>query len=114
MNRHAFASRALARFARGLLFLQYILGLFVLAQTEVGWMAHFTGAGPLGEFHLGHQLRLDPCGGGLALDRLHERRTRCPERPKPLMELAQGRVRETGAHVTDIAPALTAPHREYQ
>src|SRR5690349_18893986 len=73
-------SPVLPRFARGLLFLQHIFGLFVRAQAEEGWMAHLTGAGPLREFHLAHQLRLDPCGGSLVLDALLERRTACPER----------------------------------
>src|SRR5215475_1146989 len=113
MNRHVLPP-PLARFARHLLFLQHIFGVFVLAQTEEGWMAHLTGAGPLGEFHLSHQLRLDPSGSGLVLDALLERRTSCPERPKPPMEIAQGRVREAGADMTDIAPAVIPAHREDQ
>src|SRR5215467_9957215 len=113
MNRHVLPP-PLARFARDLLFLQHIFGVFVLAQTEEGWMAHLTGAGPLGEFHLSHQLRLDPSGSGLVFDALLERRTSCPERPKPPMEIAQGRVREAGADMTDIAPAVIPAHREDQ
>src|SRR5262245_34949546 len=113
-NRHALTSRPLALFARDLLLLQHIHGHFVLAQTEEGWMAHFTGAGPLGEFHLGDQLRLHPSGCGLVLDALLERRAACPEGEKPAIEVAQGRVREARADMTDIAPAVIPAYRENQ
>lgn len=39
----------------------------IRAQAEIDRMAHFAGARPFGEFHLGYKLRPDPGGNSLIL-----------------------------------------------
>src|SRR6516162_7269218 len=91
-----------------------LLRPFVPAETQVGRMAHFSGLGPFREFDLGHEPGLDPCGQGLVLHALPERRGVRPQRPELLVQVFQRGVVEARPDMADVAPDPAVSDRKDQ
>ena len=102
-------------FGRARLLLKDDLGrLLVLANPKKGRVAHLTGGRPFGESDLCHQLRFDPGGGRFVLHALLERRGCRPQRPQFRVQVLEHGMRKPGAHMANVAPGASIPHRQHQ
>ena len=75
-------------------------------------MSHFNRARPSGEFHLGHQLRLDPGGDDFILYFCGKGRFRSLQLDELAMQLLQRSMAEARANMADVAPAILLTDRE--
>src|ERR1700709_1184446 len=75
-------------------------------------MPHFSFRRPLGEFHLGHQLWLNPGGDSFILNLCGKGRFRSLQLDELAIQLLQRFIAEARANMADIAPAIVLSQRE--